>query len=100
MKALRGLLGIGLIWGVLWAVVAPRIGVAGFLCGVVFAALVVTAPNEGSPLVRVVTWGILVAAVLPLVTGRGISEMLVTVPLGALSAATSIAIALRHDPFR
>jgi hypothetical protein len=112
LRALRNLFQIGLIWGVLWAalamiagtilgiidpaaidpgeepiVLAPMIALVGFICGVVFGALVSTAEPSLS---RVVFWGILVAAVPPLVAGKSIPEMLVTVPLGALSAVASV----------
>ncbi len=114
LRALRNLFQIGLIWGVLWAalamiagtiigiidpadidpgeepiVLAPMIGLVGFICGVVFGALVSTAEPSLS---RVVFWGILVAAALPLVAGKAIPEMLVTIPLGALSAVASVAL--------
>jgi hypothetical protein len=121
LQNLRSLLGIGLIWGILWAalaiivgtiigvidpddigpgeepiVLAPRIGLVGFICGVAFGALVSTAergkPITDLPLTRVAMWGILVAAALPLVIGMAIPEMLVTVPLGAVSAMASVAI--------
>lgn len=121
VRALRGLFGIGLIWGILWAalamimgtiiglidpddigpgeepiVLAPMIGLVGFICGVVFGAVVSTAerrePAFDLPLMRVAMWGILVSAALPLVTGKGVPEMLVTVPLGAVSAMASVAI--------
>ncbi len=118
---LRSMLGIGLVWGILWAVLAivvgtvigvidpdqidrgeepvllaPMIGLVGFICGVVFGALVSTAergePILDLPRIRVAMWGILVAAALPLVIGKGVPEMLVTVPLGAVSALASVAI--------
>ena len=121
LRTLRSLLGIGLIWGVLWAslamiigiiigiidpsdidpgeepiVLAPLIGLAGFVCGGVFVALVSIAEKrqpmlELSP-IRVAMWGVLVSAALALVTGKGMPEMLITVPLCAMSAMASVAI--------
>jgi len=120
-RRLRNLLGIGLIWGILWAalaiivgtilgvidphdidpgeepiVLAPMIGLVGFICGVVFGALASTAERGETivdlPLIRVAMWGVLVSAALPLATGKDIPELLVTVPLGAVSALASVAI--------
>lgn len=130
LRNLRSLFGIGLIWGILWAalaiiagtiigvidpddigpgeeplVLAPMIGLVAFICGLVFGALVSTAergePIFDLPLFRVAMWGILVAAALPLVAGKAIPEMLVTVPLGAVSAVASVAIVrtLATPPF-
>ena len=121
LRELRRLVGIGLIWGVLWMalvmiagtiigvvdpdsidpgeepiVLAPMVGLAGFVCGVVFSALV-AAVERAKPIVdlsyfRVVMWGTLVCAALPLVMGKAAPEMIVTAPLGALSAVLSVAI--------
>lgn len=117
----RGVLGIGLTWGTLWAVLAvsaipvigavdpaqidqgegPRdlvslIGLAGFICGLAFSSLLFIAEQRrtilGLPLIRVAIWGSLVSAAVPLVMGKGIPEMLVTVPLGAVSAMVSVAV--------
>jgi hypothetical protein len=129
MKQLRDprtLLGIGLVWGIVWAVLAmiagtviavidpaqidpgeepivlaPIIGLVGFICGLPFGAALVSTAARGQrisdlPLMRVASWGILVAAVLPLVTGKGIPEVLVTVPVGAASAMVSVAIMRRR----
>lgn len=122
MKLLRDLLAVGLIWGILWAalamivgtiigfidpdqidpgeeplVLAPMIGLVGFICGVAFGALLSIAerrkPFLDPPLIRGTMWGILVAAALPLVAGKDIGNMLVTVPVGAVSALVSLAIA-------
>jgi hypothetical protein len=125
-RTLRSVFELGLIWGILWAsltilagtilgrldpnqidageeplVLAPFIGLVGLLCGVVFGGLMSTV-ERGKPiadlsLVRVAVWGILVCAALPLVAGKGLPEMLVTIPLGAASALTSVAI-LRKWP--
>ncbi len=111
---------VGLIWGVLWValaiiagtligfidpadigpgeeplVLAPMIGLVGFACGLVFAALVATVEKRqaifDAPLARICAWGMLVCAALPFIAGKGLPEILVTIPLGALSAITSVA---------
>lgn len=121
LEDLRRLLGIGLIWGILWAalaaasgtviglidpedidpgeepiVLAPMIGLVGLICGVVFGSLLPIVERRKTilelPLMRVAMWGILVSAALPLATGKGIPEMLVTGPLGAVSAIASAVI--------
>lgn len=117
----RSLLGIGLIWGILWAALAmivgtviaridpsdigpgeepvalaPIIGLVAFICGVAFAALVATAergarmPNP--PSLRIALWGILVAALVPLLAGKVLPEVLIMIPLGAVSAIVSVAM--------
>lgn len=126
LRHLSALLSAGLIWGVLWValgilagtiigivdpheidpgeepvVLAPMIGLVGFICGVAFGALLSTAkkaePFYSLPSSRAAMVGILVAAALPIVAGKGLPEMLVTVPLGAVSAMASVAI-LRKWP--
>ena len=120
--ALRGALGMGLTWGALWGVVAvsailiiaavdpaqidrgegpielgPWIGLAGFGCGVLFGVLLSIAerwkPILEVPPIRVALWGALVSAALPLVMGKGISQALVTIPLGVVSAMASLVVA-------
>ena len=122
MKRLRTLLSIGLVWGSLWAGLAiavgtiigiidpaqidageepirlaPGIGLAGFMCGVLFGALL-SAGQRGKPVMsssptRIVICGILVAAAIPILAGKGLPELFVIVPLGAVSGLSSIAIA-------
>ena len=121
LREIRRLLSIGFIWGVLWAVLAimigtiigaidpgqidvgeepvilaPVIGVVGFICGTVFGALLIALERGMAsldlPRARVAIWGALVSAALPLVAGKGIPEMVVTIPLGAVSAIASVAI--------
>jgi len=124
MKLLRTLLRFGLVWGTLWAalaiavgtiieiidpaqidpgeepiVLAPVIGLAGFICGVLFCALL-SAGERGKPVVeaspiRIVISGILISAAIPILGGKGLPDLLVIVPLGVLSALGSIAIVLR-----
>jgi hypothetical protein len=127
LRNLRSLLGIGLIWGILWSllaltigtaiglidpadidpgeepiVLAPIVGLVGFIGGVVFAALVSTAergePIHDIPLIRVALWGVLVAAAVPLVNGKVLPEVLVTIPLGAISALLSVGIVRKWPP--
>lgn len=118
---LRVFSGITLSWGILWAVLtllggtifglvdpkdigvgeeppvlAPVVGLVGLLCGAVFSALLYIFERQKAvgdlSLIRVALWGILVSAVLPLVMGKGVSEMIVTVPVGALSALISVTL--------
>ena len=121
---LRTLLSVGLVWAALWAalaiavgttigiidpaqigpgeepiVLAPAIGLAGFICGVLFCALL-SAGERGKPvvdasLIRIVLWGILVSAAIPVLAGKGLPELFVIVPLGVVSALGSIAIVRR-----
>lgn len=111
---MKNLLRIGVIWALLWVALAmiagtiigiidpadidpgeepltlaPMIGLAGLLCGLVFAAL---ASRSEFRLSRVIVWGVLVGVALPLVAGKGLPEIFVTAPLGAISAMASIAI--------
>jgi hypothetical protein len=115
------LLGVGLVWGVLWAalamivgtvigvvdpaqidpgeapiVLAPTIGLAGFACGVAFSGLLSIVERRRTifelPLIQAALWGGLVSAALPLVMGKGIPEMLVVGPVGAVSAMASVAL--------
>jgi len=99
LRHLSALLSAGLIWGVLWValgilagtiigivdpheidpgekpvVLAPMIGLVGFICGVAFGALLSTAkkgePFYSLPSSRAAMGGILVAAALPIVAGK------------------------------
>jgi hypothetical protein len=121
LEDLRRLLSIGLVWGILWAVLAitvgtaigvivpgqidpgeepivlaPMIGLVGLICGIVFGSLLAIVERRKTipelPLIRVAMWGILVSVALPLVAGKGIPEMLVTGPVGAVSAMVSVAM--------
>jgi len=117
---MRTVSAVGLIWGLLWAtlaivagtaigfldpadigpgeeplVLAPVIGLVGLACGLVFAALVAAVEKRqaifDAPLARICVWGMLVCAALPLVFGKGLPEILIAIPLGALSAIASVA---------
>ena len=129
-RRLRGALGVGVTWGVLWALIAfviglligvfdpdsidagesplmmaAIVGTVGFVCGLIFSAILALAENRKtlrdlSPW-RAAIWGMLGSAALPLLTGMQDSVALNTVPLGAIFAAGSVAIARRaalRDP--
>ena len=119
-SAVRNLMGVGLIWGLLWIVLAliagafvafidpadidpgeepivlaPIIGMVGFLCGVAFGFLS-TAGKPGPMMTRslqVIVSGVLVAAAVPFLTGKILPEVLIMIPVGVLSAIVSVAIA-------
>ena len=125
LRKLRGLVGVGLTWGLgyaalmgfLWAVigiadpdtigpdegllrVSAIIGGVGFLSGLVFGALMSLAETRKTilelSLTRVAVWGMAGAAAFPLLTGRA-SQLIWTVPLGAIFSAGSVALARRAE---
>lgn len=122
LHKLRGLMGIGLTWGVSWAaigtVVALVIGVVdptsldpgesilgmglavgglGLVSGVGFGVVLAFTEKQKMlvelSLPRVALWGALGAAAFPLLTSMNDILVFVTCPLGALFAASSVAIA-------
>lgn len=124
VRRLRGALGIGVTWGVLWAAiglvlgfvvgvvrpdqidagegpgkVAAVLGLVGFLSGLGFSALIAVAERRRTirelSLGRVALWGLLGAAAIPLLTGADASVGLITGPMGALFATTSVVTARR-----
>ena len=124
LRNLRGLLGIGLTWGIVWAavmiavgmiievvdpdsidpgeepiVLGAVVGLVGFISGLVFGGLLSMAERQKTisdlSLSRVAMWGILVSAAFPLLAGKDIRMMLFLGPLGAVSALTSVALARR-----
>lgn len=124
LRSLRGLLGIGLTWGIVWAavmiavgmiievvdpdsidpgeepiVLGAVVGLVGFISGLVFGGLLSMAERQKTisdlSLSRVAMWGILVSAAFPLLAGKDIRMMLFLGPLGAVSALTSVALARR-----
>ena len=124
LRSLRGLLGIGLTWGIVWAavmiavgmiievvdpdsidpgeepiVLGAVVGLVGFISGLVFGGLLSIAERQKTisdlSLSRVAMWGILVSAAFPLLAGKDIRMMLFLGPLGAVSALTSVALARR-----
>ena len=124
LRSLRGLLGIGLTWGIVWAavmiavgmiievvdpdsidpgeepiVLGAVVGLVGFISGLVFGGLLSIAERQKTisdlSLSRVAMWGILVSAAFPLLAGKDIRMMLFLGPLGAVSALASVALARR-----
>lgn len=124
LRSLRGLLGIGLTWGIVWAavmiavgmiievvdpdsidpgeepiVLGAVVGLVGFISGLVFGGLLSMAERQKTisdlSLSRVAMWGILVSAAFPLLAGKDIRMMLFLGPLGAVSALASVALARR-----
>lgn len=124
LRSLRGLLGIGLTWGIVWAavmiavgmitevvdpdsidpgeepiVLGAMVGLVGFISGLVFGGLLSIAERQKTisdlSLSRVAMWGILVSAAFPLLAGKDIRMMLFLGPLGAVSALASVALARR-----
>jgi len=124
LRKLRGMLGVGLTWGVGWAIVmfiigsiigvvdpdsidageepwriAGLVGAVGFISGAVFAAILSSAERRKSirelSVPRAVLWGALGGAALPLLTTMNDVVIFNTAPLGAIFAASTIAIARR-----
>ena len=124
MRKLRGMLGTGVTWGVGWAIVifiigsiigvvdpdsidpgeepwriAGLVGAAGFLSGVAFAGLFSWIENRKSlrdlSVPRAAIWGAIGGAALPLLTTMNDSVLFNTMPLGAIFAASTVAIARR-----
>ena len=122
LRQLRGLIGISLAWGVLWALVimaigaviqivdpdsidpgegllvaAGIIGFQGLVAGAgfgLFLALTETRKRIlNLSLIRVATWGFLASAALPFVTGMPVGMVWFVCLLGTGSATASIAIA-------
>ena len=121
-RKLRGMLGVGLTWGLAWAVlgallalavgalhpqvldagetparIAVILGIAGFVSGTGFALALWLLERGRTPrdlsLARVALWGAVGAAIVPLFTGVDNSQLIWTCPLGALLATTSVTIA-------
>ena len=127
LRRLRGALGIGLTWAVLWVVVGfglvtvigilrpgdisrgeglsrilPSLATVGFLSGLGFAALFWLAERRRTlaqlSIGRVALWGLLGSAAIPLLLGTDGSMGILTGSLGALFAAGSVATARRGLP--
>ena len=125
LRKLRGVIGTGLAWGTAWATIMAMIGVvvgvlrpeeidagegplvvgaimgmAGFVSGVAFGALLSFAERRETILAlslgRAVMWGILASAAFPLLTGRA-DAVFVLCPLGAACAAASVALARKAE---
>ena len=126
LRKLRGVVGIGLTWGVLWGMaaaalsaivgavdparagpglgpmrVAVIIGFAGFVSGVGFGLLLSLAERRRIlrelSLGRAALWGTLGAAAIPLLTGAGYGMLFFTCPLGLAFAVGSVALARRAE---
>ena len=129
-RKLRGMLGTGITWGVGWAMVmfiigsitgvvdpdsidpgeepwriAGIVGAVGFLSGIAYAGLFSWLENRKSlrdlSISRAAVWGAIGGAVLPLLTTMNDAVLLSTMPLGAIFAASTVAIARRaalHEP--
>ena len=124
LRRLRGAAGIALTWGSLWAAigvvlalaigvlrpeeidpgegpgkVAAVLGLAGFLSGIGFAALLSVGEKRRTirelSLRRVALWGALGGAAIPALIGAPVGEGWVTATLGGLVAAGSVAVARR-----
>ena len=124
LRKLRGMLGMGLTWGVGWGmvlfIIGSIIGVVdpdsidpgeepwrmsllvasvGFVSGSLFALIFSRAERRKSirnlSVLRATLWGALGGAALPLLTTMNDSTLFNTVPLGAAFAAATVAIARR-----
>lgn len=124
LRRLRGMFGMGLTWAVGWAIVmfiigtiigvvdpdsidageepwrmAAIVALVGFLSGTAFAAIFASAERRRKvrelSVLRSAVWGALGGAVLPLLTTMNDSILTNTMPLGALFAAGTVAIARR-----
>ena len=128
LRRLRGAVGIGITWGVLWVgvgfalsavisaihpgdigpgeglgVALPILGLVGFLSGLGFAAFLTIAERKTRlselSLARVALWGLLGSAAIPLLMGTDGSMGFLTGPMGSLFATVSLALARRSaDP--
>jgi hypothetical protein len=119
-------MGIGLTWGISWAVIGAAvgfvmritvpgsvdqgeneliagamIGFVGLVSGIGFGILLSFLENRKAildlSLARVAMWGILGSAALPLLTGMQDKLVLLTCPLGGAFAIASLSIARRAE---
>jgi hypothetical protein len=126
LRRLRGALGIGLSWAVIWALFGLSIGFAilyfdpasidqgedpvsmagilatvGFFCGTIFAGVLAFAERRTAlrdmSLWRAAFWGALGGVALPLLTTMNDQVVFNTAPLGALSATIAVALARRAE---
>lgn len=124
VRRLRGALGIGVTWEVLWVAVGlvlytifrvfqpedigpgeglgtalPIFGLVGFLSGLGFAGVLSLAERRRTvhqlSLGRVALWGLLGGAVIPLLMGTDGSMGWLTGPMGAIFATASVVTARR-----
>jgi len=126
LRRARGIVGVGLTWGVSWALIGTAVGITigivdpdsidpgesplmvgalvgivGFISGAAFSTLLAIAERRKTlrdlSLTRVALWGMLGSAALPLLTTMNNRVMLVTCPLGIAFATVSLLIARRGD---
>lgn len=124
LRRLRGLAGIGLTWGVLWALfgialvmgirvfdpaaaqeeallVGRVLGFAGFVSGLAFGTLLAIAERRRSlrtlSVWRAGLWGAIGAAIIPLLTAADDKMVIITMPLGLIFATTSVLLARRAE---
>ena len=124
LRKLRGMLGVGITWAVGWAIVmfiigsiigvvdpdaidpgeepwrlALMVSTVGFISGSAFALIFSSAERRKSirdlSVLRSAFWGALGGAALPLLTTMNDSILVNTIPLGAIFAASTVAIARR-----
>jgi hypothetical protein len=123
-RKLRGMLGVGITWAVGWAIImfilgtiigivdpdsidpgeepwrlALMVSTVGFISGSAFALILSSAERRKSvkdlSTWRAALWGALGGAALPLLTTMNDSVLVNTIPLGAIFAASTVAIARR-----
>ena len=123
LRKLRGMLGVGLTWAVGWAIImfilatiisvvdpdsidageepwkiSLLVSTVGFVSGSAFALILSSAERRKSirdlSAGRAALWGALGSAALPLLTSTN-TALVYTAPLGALFAASTVAIARR-----
>lgn len=124
LRRLRGLAGIGLTWGVLWALfgialvlgirvfdpasaqegallVGRVLGFAGFVSGMAFGTLLAIAERRRNlrslSVWRAGLWGAIGAALIPLLTAADDKMVILTMPLGLIFATTSVLLARRAE---
>jgi hypothetical protein len=124
LRRIRGILGMGLTWAVLWAAFGALLGLAvgavdpasidpgespllagailglvGFISGA-GCGILIAFGERGKPLVqlslaRAALWGTLAAAAWPLLTGVDDRMVYILCPLGAVLSVASVALARR-----
>jgi hypothetical protein len=125
-RKLRGIVGVGVTWGVIWAAlgallglvalaVSPEsvdqgegpamfarvLGIAGFISGAGFG-LMLSFLERGRTVLdvslsRVAVWGAVGGAIVPLVTSVANNQIFWTCPLGALLALAAAGVARRAE---
>lgn len=125
VRTVRGAVGVGVTWAAMWAVVGLLIGVGmrlarpqdlgpgehpitiavvfgvvGLLSGAIFAIVMAIAERRRTlgelSVPRAAGWGALASVLLPLLTSMDNGMIVIFAPLGAMVAATSVALAKRH----